>query len=83
MPGHSTQMFRARAVVTSSSSTWVPLKMVGNNRTSFSRDPLLTIVMSIGAFAYRGERALGIDFDHVLTEEAVEWTTGTEAAGLI
>ncbi|MCX7241617.1 MAG: HDOD domain-containing protein [Burkholderiales bacterium] len=27
--------------------------------------------------------ALGIDFDHVLTEEAVEWTTGTEAAGLI
>ena len=46
IPGHSTSTVLARAVVTSSSSTWVPLIAVGKKRTSFVREADATIVMS-------------------------------------
>src|SRR5271166_3159183 len=46
IPGHSTWIVLARAVLTSSSSTWVPFIALGKKRTSFVRVPALTMVMS-------------------------------------
>src|SRR6516162_11763794 len=46
MPGHSTWMDLARAVLTSSRLTWVPFITVGNRLTSFVRDAEGAMVMS-------------------------------------
>ncbi len=46
MPGHSTWIVLARLVVTSSRSTWVPLKTVGNRRINRVRDADVIIVTS-------------------------------------